>query len=226
MEKKLFAIECDNVILAVRPNGDTVIVTEATELVLGNAVMEQIVRNSGAYKSFVATKDKILSALEYENTNLQNEIVDLKEELEKVKGADGDDDIHRLKRERIKLRNNIMRLEKELEEAKADKDSLQQKLVNATIGAKPLAKGYAVNIGNLSQGTLGYIFDIDGNFIADCGTGKRAKRVQYLLQEGKISLDVVIEIFGNTGGKKSRIANKAELDDFNWDDVPVDGGEK
>lgn len=226
MEKKLFAIECENVALVVRPNGDTVIVTEATELVLGNAVMEQIVRNSGAYKSFVATKDEIFSALEYENTNLQNEIVGLKEELEKVKGADGDDDIHRLKRERIKLRNNIMRLEKELEEAKADKDSLQQKLVNATIRAQPITKGYAVNIGNLSQGTLGYIFDIDGNFIADCGTGKRAKRVQYLLQEGKVSLDVVIEIFGNTGGKKSRIANKAELDDFNWDDVPVDGGEK
>lgn len=72
---------------------------------------------------------------------------------------------------------------------------------------------------------MGYIFDIDGNFIADCGTDKRAKRVQYLLQEGKVSLDVVIEIFGNTG-KKSRIASKAELDDFNWDDVPVDGGEK
>lgn len=226
MEKKLFAIECGNVALVVRPNGDAVIVTEATELVLDNAVMEQLVRNSGAYKSFVATKDEILSALEYENTNLQNEIVGLKEELEKVKGADGDDDIHRLKRERIKLRNNIMRLEKELEEAKADKDSLQQKLVNATIRAQPITKGYAVNIGNLSQGTLGYIFDIDGNFIADCGTGKRAKRVQYLLQEGKVSLDVVIEIFGNTGDKKSRIANKAELDDFNWDDVPVDGGEK
>lgn len=226
MEKKLFAIECENVALVVRPNGDTVIVTEATELVLDNAVMEQLVRNSGACKSFVTTKNEILSALEYENTNLQNEIVGLKEELEKVKSADGDDDIHRLKRERIKLRDNIMRLEKELEEAKADKDSLQQKLVNATIRAQPITKGYAVNIGNLSQGTLGYIFDIDGNFIADCGTGKRAKRVQYLLQEGKVSLDVVIEIFGNTGGKKSRIANKAELDDFNRDDFPVDGGEK
>ena len=178
--------------------------TEATELVLDNAVMEQLVRNSGAYKSFVATKDEIVADLEYENTNLQNEIVGLKEELEKVKGADGDDDIHRLKRERIKLRNNIMRLEKELEEVKADKDSLQQRFINATIGAKPLAKGYAVNIGNLSQGTLGYIFDIDGNFIADCGTDKRAKRVQYLLQEGKISPDVVMEIFGNTGGKERR----------------------
>ena len=184
MEKKLFAIECDNVILAVRPNGDTVIVTEATELVLDNAVMEQLVRNSGAYKSFVATKDEILSVLEYENTNLQNEIVGLKEELESVKDANNNDDIHRLKRERIKLRNNIMRLEKELEEAKADKDSLQQKLVNATI------------------------------------------RAQHLLQEGKVSPDVVMEIFGNTGLKKSRTANKAELDDFNWDDVPVDGGEK
>lgn len=47
-----------------------------------------------------------------------------------------------------------------------------------------------------------------------------------MLQEGKVSLDVVIEIFGNTGLKKSRTANKAELDDFNWDDVPVDGGKK
>lgn len=194
IEKKLFAIECENVALVVRPNGDTVIVTESNELVLDNAVMEQLVRNSGAYKSFVTTKDKILSALEYENTNLQNEIVDLKEELEHTK---------------------------------ADKDKLQKELDDTADSAiQPIAKGYAVNIGNLSQGTLGYIFDIDGNFIADCGTDKRAKRVQYLLQEGKVSLDVVMEIFGNTGDKKSRIANKAELDDFNWDDVPVDGGEK
>lgn len=190
MEKKLFAIECENIALVVRPNGDTVIVTEATELVLDNAVMEQLVRNSGAYKSFVATKDDVVAKLEVHNTNLQNNIVGLREELEHVK---------------------------------ADKVKLQEMLVNATT---PIAKGYAVNIGNLSKGTLGYIFDIDGNFIADCGTDKRAKRVQYLLQEGKVSLDVVIEIFGNTGRKKSRTANKAELDDFNWDDVPVDGGEK
>lgn len=190
MEKKLFAIESDNVILAVRPNGDTVIVTEATELVLNNAVMEQIVRNSGAYKSFVATKDDVVAELEVHNTNLQNDIVGLREELEHVK---------------------------------ADKVKLQEMLVDATT---PIAKGYAVNIGSLSQGTLGYIFDIDGNFIADCGTDKRAKRVQYLLQEGKISLDVVMQIFGNTGRKKSRSANKAGLDDFNWDNVPLDGGEK
>lgn len=193
MEKKLFAIECENVALVVRPNGDTVIVTEATELVLDNNVMEQLVRNSGAYKSFVATKDEIVADLERDNVKLQNEIVGLKEELEHTK---------------------------------ADKDKLQQKLVNATIGAQPAIKGYVVNTGNLAQRTLGYIFDIDGNFIADCGTDKRAKRVQYLLQEGKVSLDVVMEIFGNTGLKKSRTANKAELDDFNWDDVPVDGGEK
>lgn len=194
MEKKLFAIECDNVILAVRPNGDTVIVTEATELVLGNAVMEQLVRNSGAYKSFVATKDEIVADLERDNVKLQNEIVGLKEELEHTK---------------------------------ADKDKLQKELDDIADSAiQPIAKGYVVNMDNLAQGTLGYIFDIDGNFIADCGTGKRAKQVQYLLQEGKVSLDVAMEIFGNTGGKKSRIASKTELDDYNWDDVLVDGGEK
>lgn len=179
MEKKLFAIECDNVILAVRPNGDTVIVTEATELVLGNAVMEQIVRNSGAYKSFVTTKDDVVAGLERDNTELQNEIVGLKEELEHTKAA---------------------------------KDKLLRELTDVADEAQPMVKGYAVNIGNLAQGTLGYLFDIDGNFIADCGTDKRAKRVQYLLQEGKISLDVVMEIFGNTGRKKSRV-----------DDVPVSG---
>ncbi len=61
MEKKLFAIECGNAVLVVRPNGDTVIVTESNELVLDNAVMEQLVRNSGAYKSFVATKDDVVA---------------------------------------------------------------------------------------------------------------------------------------------------------------------
>ena len=208
MEKKLFAIECENVALVVRPNGDTVIVTEATELVLDNAVMEQLVRNSGAYKSFVATKDEVVANLERDNVKLQNEIVGLKEELEHTK-ADKD------------------KPQKELEHTKADKDKPQKELDDIADSAiQPIAKGYAVNIGNLAQGTLSYIFDIDGNFIADCGTGKRAKRVQYMLQEGKVSLDVVMEIFGNAGLNKSRAANKAELDDFNWDYVPVDGGEK
>lgn len=194
MDKKLFVIECGNVILIVRPNGDTVIVTEVGELVLDNAVMEQLVRNSGAYKSFVTTKDDVVAGLEHDNVKLQNEIVGLKEELKHTK---------------------------------ADKDKLQKELDDIADSAiQPIAKGYAVNIGNLAQGTLGYLFNIDGDFIGDCGTDKRAKIVQYLLQEGKVSLDVVMEIFGNTGRKKSRTANKAELNDFNWDDVPVDGGEK
>ena len=178
MEKKLFAIECENVILVVRPNGDTVIVTEATELVLDNAVMDQLVRNSGAYKSFVTTKDEVVADLEEDNTNLQIKVRELKKELETIK---------------------------------ADRDKLQENLVNATVGAEPMVKGHVVN----QKGS--YLYDIDGSFLADCGTDKRAKRVR---------LDVVMEIFGNAGLKKSRTANKAELDDFNWDDVPVDGGEK
>lgn len=87
MEKKLFAIEYGNVILVVRPNGDTVIVTEAAELVLDNNVMEQLVRNSGAYKSFIATKDEVIAKLEVHNTHLQNTIVGLREELEQTKAA-------------------------------------------------------------------------------------------------------------------------------------------
>lgn len=79
MEKTLFAIECGNIVLAIRPNGDTIIVTESNELVLDNAVMEQLVRNSGAYKSFVTTKNDVVAGLERDNTKLQNEIVGLKE---------------------------------------------------------------------------------------------------------------------------------------------------
>ena len=218
MEKKLFVIECGNVALVVRPNGDTVIVTEATELVLDNAVMEQLVRNSGAYKSFVTTKNEIVAVLEYENTNLQNEIVGLKEELEHVKGGDSDD-VARLKREKIKLRNNIMRLEKELEEAKADKDKLQQELEDVANGAQSMIKGCIV------EAKAYCLYDIDGNFLVDCGTNSRAARVQKLLKEGKINLDMVMTVFSSEDGKKKVAANKVTNDDFNWDNVPIESAD-
>lgn len=179
MEKKLFAIEYGNVILVVRPNGGTVIATEAAELVLNNAVMEQIVRNSGAYKSFVATKDDVVAGLERDNAELQNEIAGLKEELEHTK---------------------------------ADKDKPQKELGDIADSAiQPMAKGYAVNIGNLAQGTLGHLFDIDGNFIANYGTGKRAKQVQYVLQEGKVSLDVTIEILVILAIRRTKLLVKQKL---------------
>lgn len=167
-EKKLFAIECGNVILVVRPNGDTVIVTEAGELVLDNAVMDQLVRNSGAYKSFVTTKDEVVAGLEEDNTNLQIKVRELKKELETIK---------------------------------ADRDKLQENLVNATVGAEPMVKGRVVN----QEGA--YLYDIDGSFLVDCGTERRAIKVQKMLYNGKISLDVVIIVSSNTGGKKSRAAD-------------------
>lgn len=187
MEKKLFAIECGNVILVVRPNGDTVIVTEAGELVLNNAVMEQLVRNSGAYKSFVATKDDVIASLERDNTKLQNEIVGLREELEQTKAA---------------------------------KDKLQKELDNVANSAmQPIIKGCI-------KAKSCRLYNTSGDFLVDCGTSSRASRVQKLLQEGKISFDIVMMVFGDTDDKKSRTANKVELSDFNWDDLPVDGGKK
>lgn len=175
MEKKLFAIECGNVILVVRHNGDTVIVTEADELVLDNNVMEQLVRNSGAYKSFVATKDDVVAGLERDNTKLQNEIVGLKEELEQTKAA---------------------------------KDKLQQELDDVANGAQSMIKGCIV------EAKAYRLYDINGNFLVDCGTNSRAARVQKLLKEGKISFDIVMMVFGDTDVKKSRTANKVELSDF------------
>ena len=182
IEKKLFAIECGNVILVVRPNGDTVIVTEAAELVLDNNVMEQLVRNSGAYKSFVTTKD---------------------------------DDVARLKREKIKLRNNIMGLKEELEHTKAAKDKLQQELDDVANGAQSMIKGCIV------EAKAYRLYDINGNFLVDCGTNSRAARVQKLLKEGKINLDMVMTVFSTEDGKKKVAANKATDEDFNWDNVPI-----
>lgn len=182
MEKKLFAIECGNVILVVRPNGDTVIVTESNELVLGNNVMEQLVRNSGAYKSFVTTKDDVVAGLERDNAELQTTIIGLKEELKR---------------------------------AKADKDKLQKELDDVANGTQPIAKGCIV------EAKACRLYDVNGDFLADCGTSSRAIKVQELLKEGKVSLDMVIEIFGNTGGKKNKAASKAGLEDFDWDNVPV-----
>lgn len=184
MEKKLFAIECGNVALVVRPNGDTVVVTEATELILDNAVMEQIVRNSGAYKSFVTTKDDVVAGLERSNVHLQNTIVGLKEELEQVKAA---------------------------------KDKLQKELDDVANGPEHMVKGCIVQVKACR------LYDVDGGFLADCGTSSRANRVQELLRDGKISLDMVMMVFGEQGGRKKKAVSKAELDDFNWDDVPVEG---
>lgn len=176
MEKKLFVIECGNVILVVRPNGDTVIVTEAGELVLDNNVMEQLVRNSGAYKSFIATKDEVVAKLEVHNTHLQNTIVGLREELEQTKAA---------------------------------KDKLQQELDDVANGTQPIAKGCIV------EAKACRLYDIIGDFLVDCGTSSRAIRVQKLLKEGKISLDMVMMVFGNEGGKKKKVTSEVTNDDFN-----------
>ena len=65
------------------------------------------------------------------------------------------------------------------------------------------------------------LYDVNGDFLADCGTSSRANRVQELLKEGKISLDMVMMVFGNEGGKKHKAASKAKVEDFDWDNVPV-----
>lgn len=175
MEKKLFAIECGNVALVIRPNGDTVIVTEATELVLDNNVMEQLVRNSGAYKSFIATKDEVIDSLECDNTKLQNTVIELREELEHTKAA---------------------------------KDKLQQELDNVTNTTQRIVKGCIVEVKACR------LYDVNGDFLADCGTSSRANRVQELLKEGKINLDMVMMVFGNEGGKKKKAVSKVEVEDF------------
>lgn len=146
MEKKLFAIECGNVALVVRPNGDTVIVTEAAELVLDNDVMYQLVRNSGDYKSFVTAENNTIAELERYNTELQNKIVGLREELEQVKAA---------------------------------KDKLQRELTDTYDATKPMVKGCIVQVKACR------LYDVNGDFLVDCGTNSRAARVQKLLKKAR-----------------------------------------
>lgn len=69
------------------------------------------------------------------------------------------------------------------------------------------------------------LYDINGNFLVDCGTNLRAARVQKLLKEGKINLDMVMTVFSTEDGKKKVAANKATDDDFNWDNVPVESAD-
>lgn len=102
-----------------------------------------------------------------------------------------------------------------------NKLKLQKELDNVANSAmQPIVKGCIV------KAKYCRLYDISGDFLVDCGTSSRANRAQKLLQEGKISFDIVMMVFGDTDDKKSRTANKVELSDFDWDDVPVDGGKK
>lgn len=69
------------------------------------------------------------------------------------------------------------------------------------------------------------LYDIIGDFLVDCGTSSRAIRVQKLLKEGKISLDMVMMVFGSKDGKKKVAANKVTNEDFNWDNVPIESAD-
>ena len=69
------------------------------------------------------------------------------------------------------------------------------------------------------------LYDINGNFLVDCGTNSRAVRVQKLLKEGKINLDMVMTVFSSKDEKKKVTANKATNDDFNWDNVHVESAD-
>lgn len=108
-----------------------------------------------------------------------------------------------------------MGLKEELEHTKAAKDKLQQELDDVANGAQSMIKGCIV------EAKACRLYDINGNFLVDCGTNSRAARVQKLLKEGKINLDMVMTVFSSEDGKKKVAANKVTNDDFNWDNVPV-----
>lgn len=64
------------------------------------------------------------------------------------------------------------------------------------------------------------LYDINGNFLVDCGTNSRAARVQELLKEGKINLDMVMMIFANEGDKKHKDDAKATNNNPDWYGAP------
>lgn len=96
-----------------------------------------------------------------------------------------------------------------LEHTKAAKDKLQQELDDVANGAQSMIKGCIV------EAKAYRLYDINGNFLVDCGTNSRAARVQKLLKEGKINLDMVMTVFSSEDGKGKVAANKVTNDDFN-----------
>lgn len=95
------------------------------------------------------------------------------------------------------------------------KDYGKEELDDVANGAQSMIKGCIV------EDKAYRLYDINGNFLVDCGTNSRAARVQKLLKEGKINLDMVMMVFNTEDGKKKVAANKATDEDFNWDNVPI-----
>lgn len=62
------------------------------------------------------------------------------------------------------------------------------------------------------------LYDVNGDFLADCETSSRANRVQELLKEGKISLDMVMMVFSSEDGKKHKDDAKATNNNPDWYD--------
>lgn len=120
-----------------------------------------------------------------------------------------------LEEDNTALQNKIVGLKEELEHVKAAKDKLQRELTDVADEAQHMVKECIVEVKSCR------LYDVNGDFLADCGTPSRAIRVQKLLKESKISLDTVMIVFGGEGCKKKKAASKAELEDFDWDDVPV-----
>lgn len=129
--------------------------------------------------------------------------------------ATKDEVVAGLERDNTKLQNEIVGLREELKQTKAAKDKLQKELDDVTNTTQRIVKGCIVEVKACR------LYDVNGDFLVDCGTSSRAIRVQKLLKEGKISLDMVMMVFGNEGVKKNKAASKAEVDDFDWDNVPV-----
>lgn len=120
---------------------------------------------------------------------------------------------------KLSLEITLWGLKEELEHTKAAKDKLQQKLDDVANGAQSMIEGCIV------EAKACHLYDINGNFLVNCGTNSRAARAQKLLKEGKINLDMVMTMFSSEDGNKKVAANKATNDDFNWDNVPVESAD-
>lgn len=81
---------------------------------------------------------------------------------------------------------------------------LEKALANAVVNDKSIVKGVACK-------AVGHkLVHIDGEFIADCGTSRRAGNVARALYEGKVTIEQVKLLFNDKDGSKKVVGKDKE----------------
>lgn len=109
------------------------------------------------------------------NQDLESAKTEVQRQRGVIKDLEGD--LARANCDKVELTNRIVELENSIKDTMVDTKSIVESVVCKAVGHK--------------------IVDIDGEFIADCGTSARARNVAKALYEGKVMLSQVKLLFND-----------------------------